>query len=84
MFHCCISRSKLIAVIDCWPFPHALMVAFYVMTLASMFHCRICRSKLIAGIDCWPFSNVLMVALYVITLESICSTAASLVASLSQ
>jgi hypothetical protein len=52
MFHCRISRSKLIAVIACWPFPHALMVALYVITLAFMFNCRISRSELIIVIHC--------------------------------
>ncbi len=67
MCHCCISWSKLVAVIQCWPFSHALIVALYVIASGFMCHCCTFRSKLVTMTHWRPLLRELLVELYVIS-----------------
>ena len=75
--NCCMSRSKLIAVIHCWYFSHELTVELYVIAVGLTCHCCISRGKLITVIHCWPFSHELIVDLYVNALGFTCQCCVS-------
>ena len=66
VLHYCIYQSMLTAGIHCWPFSHALMVALFVTTIASVFYILLHRPQ--RSYSCDPLlasSHVLMVACYV-------------------
>ena len=67
MLQCCVSQSKLTAVIRCWPFSHTPMVtlraSLYVLLLHHPQEAYSCDPLL-------AFVHALMVVLYVITSAS--------------